>query len=178
MSPGTAYLQPVARPTEAGAGSRPGFVCTAARISGSPISCGSELGTIGRSCGPTSSRPLAVIVIVMGLEWAYRNDDAPWDIGRPQPAIVRLAEDGRITGEVIDVGCGTGENALCPRHGVSRSSALTEHQRRSNGRRRRLTSKAQRDVPRRGRARSRRARAGTTMARSWMTAQDGAASRS
>jgi len=36
----------------------------------------------------------------------------PWDIGRPQPAIVRLAETGRITGSVLDVGCGTGENIL------------------------------------------------------------------
>jgi SAM-dependent methyltransferase len=36
----------------------------------------------------------------------------PWDIGRPQPALVRLAETGQITGLVLDVGCGTGENAL------------------------------------------------------------------
>ena len=36
----------------------------------------------------------------------------PWDIGRPQPAIERLAEAGQITGRVLDVGCGTGENAL------------------------------------------------------------------
>lgn len=36
----------------------------------------------------------------------------PWDIGRPQPAIVRLAESGQITGRVLDVGCGTGENIL------------------------------------------------------------------
>jgi len=36
----------------------------------------------------------------------------PWDIGRPQPAIVRLAQTGQITGSVLDVGCGTGENAL------------------------------------------------------------------
>ncbi len=36
----------------------------------------------------------------------------PWDIGRPQGAIVRLAEAGEITGSVLDVGCGTGENAL------------------------------------------------------------------
>jgi SAM-dependent methyltransferase len=36
----------------------------------------------------------------------------PWDIGRPQPAIVRLAEAGQITGSVLDVGCGTGENVL------------------------------------------------------------------
>lgn len=36
----------------------------------------------------------------------------PWDIGRPQPAIERLAEDGEIAGLVLDVGCGTGENVL------------------------------------------------------------------
>jgi 2-polyprenyl-3-methyl-5-hydroxy-6-metoxy-1,4-benzoquinol methylase len=48
----------------------------------------------------------------MGFEWAYRSGEPPWDIGRPQPAIVRLAEDGAIGGTVLDVGCGTGENAL------------------------------------------------------------------
>jgi ubiquinone/menaquinone biosynthesis C-methylase UbiE len=37
---------------------------------------------------------------------------APWDTGRPQPAIVKLAEAGLIRGVVLDVGCGTGENAL------------------------------------------------------------------
>jgi SAM-dependent methyltransferase len=37
---------------------------------------------------------------------------APWDIGRPQPAFVRLADEGRLTGRVLDAGCGTGENAL------------------------------------------------------------------
>ncbi|MDX1534126.1 MAG: class I SAM-dependent methyltransferase [Thermoplasmata archaeon] len=36
----------------------------------------------------------------------------PWDIGRPQPAFVRLEESGRIEGSVLDIGCGTGENAL------------------------------------------------------------------
>jgi cyclopropane fatty-acyl-phospholipid synthase-like methyltransferase len=48
----------------------------------------------------------------MGFEWAYRNGVPPWDIGRPQPAIIRLAEQGLIAGDVLDVGCGTGENAL------------------------------------------------------------------
>ena len=36
----------------------------------------------------------------------------PWDIGRPQPAIMRLAQARQITGSVLDVGCGTGENIL------------------------------------------------------------------
>lgn len=46
-----------------------------------------------------------------GFEEAY-NDAPPWEIGRPQPEIVRLAEQGMISGDVLDVGCGTGENAL------------------------------------------------------------------
>lgn len=36
----------------------------------------------------------------------------PWDIGRPQGEIIRLAEKGEIRGAVLDAGCGTGENAL------------------------------------------------------------------
>jgi len=36
----------------------------------------------------------------------------PWDIGRPQKEIMRLAEAGEIQGSVLDVGCGTGENVL------------------------------------------------------------------
>jgi SAM-dependent methyltransferase len=37
---------------------------------------------------------------------------APWDIGGAQPSIVKLAETGQIRGSVLDVGCGTGDNAL------------------------------------------------------------------
>ena len=37
---------------------------------------------------------------------------APWDIGRPQPVFVRLADEGRLAGRLLDAGCGTGENAL------------------------------------------------------------------
>jgi SAM-dependent methyltransferase len=35
-----------------------------------------------------------------------------WEIGRPQPEFVRLEGGGHIVGRVLDVGCGTGENAL------------------------------------------------------------------
>jgi cyclopropane fatty-acyl-phospholipid synthase-like methyltransferase len=35
-----------------------------------------------------------------------------WDIGRPQPAFVDLADAGILVGRVLDVGCGTGEHAL------------------------------------------------------------------
>jgi SAM-dependent methyltransferase len=36
----------------------------------------------------------------------------PWDIGRPQPAFLTLADTGALQGTVLDAGCGTGEHAL------------------------------------------------------------------
>jgi SAM-dependent methyltransferase len=49
-----------------------------------------------------------------GLPWdaSYHDAPAPWDVGQPQPAIVRLASKGGFAGAVLDAGCGTGENAL------------------------------------------------------------------
>jgi SAM-dependent methyltransferase len=50
-----------------------------------------------------------------GRPWdaSYQDDGPPpWDIGHPQPAFVRLAASSGISGAVLDVGCGTGENAL------------------------------------------------------------------
>jgi SAM-dependent methyltransferase len=43
------------------------------------------------------------------FESAYAGQ-APWDIGRPQPAFLDAAD--RITGSVLGAGCGTGEAAL------------------------------------------------------------------
>jgi SAM-dependent methyltransferase len=46
-------------------------------------------------------------------DWAYgEGGQAPWDIGRPQPAFARLADDGLMAGRVLDAGCGTGEHTL------------------------------------------------------------------
>lgn len=36
----------------------------------------------------------------------------PWEISRPQPAIQALAEAEALIGDVLDLGCGTGENCL------------------------------------------------------------------
>jgi SAM-dependent methyltransferase len=49
-----------------------------------------------------------------GLPWdaSYQDRRAPWDVDRPQPAVVRLASEGGFAGAVLDAGCGTGENAL------------------------------------------------------------------
>jgi cyclopropane fatty-acyl-phospholipid synthase-like methyltransferase len=45
------------------------------------------------------------------FEEAYHGTP-PWDIGRSQREFVRLEESGKISGDVLDVGCGTGDNAL------------------------------------------------------------------
>jgi 2-polyprenyl-3-methyl-5-hydroxy-6-metoxy-1,4-benzoquinol methylase len=49
-----------------------------------------------------------------GRPWdaSYLDGPAPWDIGEPQPAVLRLAGEGAFAGAVLDAGCGTGENAL------------------------------------------------------------------
>jgi SAM-dependent methyltransferase len=43
------------------------------------------------------------------FESAYAGQ-APWDIGRPQQALINVAD--QIAGSILDAGCGTGENAL------------------------------------------------------------------
>lgn len=49
-----------------------------------------------------------------GRPWdaSYTDGPAPWDIGEPQPAVVRLADAEVFGGAVLDAGCGTGDNAL------------------------------------------------------------------
>ena len=46
------------------------------------------------------------------FEWAYRSGTPPWDIGRSQGVFERLEAAGEIAGRVLDVGCGTGDNAI------------------------------------------------------------------
>jgi SAM-dependent methyltransferase len=46
------------------------------------------------------------------FESLYLAGTPPWDVGHAQPEVVRLAEEGEFVGDVLDVGCGTGENAL------------------------------------------------------------------
>ena len=49
-----------------------------------------------------------------GGSWddAYQHNRTPWDIGRPQPAILRLADAGELVEPVLDSGCGSGEHSL------------------------------------------------------------------
>lgn len=43
---------------------------------------------------------------------AYESRTAPWVIGEPQPAILELERTGRLSGKVLDVGCGAGEHTM------------------------------------------------------------------
>jgi SAM-dependent methyltransferase len=71
-------------------------------------------------------------------EQAYTTRVPPWDIGRPQPAIEALP----LAGDVIDVGCGTGEHTLLAASrganalGVDISPAAIDIARRKAGERR------------------------------------------
>ncbi|WP_227378912.1 class I SAM-dependent methyltransferase [Haladaptatus halobius] len=46
-----------------------------------------------------------------GFDEAYAGTP-PWDIGRPQSAVRSLFETQSFEGPILDIGCGTGENAL------------------------------------------------------------------
>jgi cyclopropane fatty-acyl-phospholipid synthase-like methyltransferase len=58
---------------------------------------------------PNSSSVVSSSVDRATFENLYAGP-APWDIGRPQPRFVAIAD--RVTSPVLDAGCGTGEHAL------------------------------------------------------------------
>jgi cyclopropane fatty-acyl-phospholipid synthase-like methyltransferase len=60
--------------------------------------------------GPVGAYPSAMTD--GGWDDAYRHSRTPWDIGRPQPAIVHIADAGELIEPVLDSGCGSGEHAL------------------------------------------------------------------
>ena len=63
---------------------------------------------------PDVGRPPTSHERMSGRPWdaSYYDGPAPWDVGRPQPTVARLALEGRFTGAVLDAGCGAGENSL------------------------------------------------------------------
>jgi SAM-dependent methyltransferase len=51
------------------------------------------------------------------FEEVYRGESPmgtrmPWDIGRPQPVLVAVVNAGQISGSVLDIGCGLGDNSI------------------------------------------------------------------
>ena len=55
---------------------------------------------------------------------SYAGPPPPWDIGRPQPAFVRLADAGALTGALLDAGCGTGEHTILAARGGARALGI------------------------------------------------------
>ncbi|WP_194836048.1 class I SAM-dependent methyltransferase [Nocardia sp. XZ_19_369] len=39
-------------------------------------------------------------------------DRLPWEIDRPQPLLIEFEQAGRITGDVLDIGCGRGDTSV------------------------------------------------------------------
>jgi ubiquinone/menaquinone biosynthesis C-methylase UbiE len=56
---------------------------------------------------------LLLILLLKLSGWidAYKTTP-PWDIGRPQRAVVDINDNRDLSGRILDVGCGTGENAI------------------------------------------------------------------
>ena len=49
----------------------------------------------------------------------YAEGIPPWQIDRPQPEVIQLLENGKFESPVLDLGCGTGDNAIeLARHGL------------------------------------------------------------
>ena len=51
------------------------------------------------------------------MDCAYKQEGAfpgppPWNIGEPQPELATVIEDGRVSGDVLDAGCGHAELSL------------------------------------------------------------------
>ncbi len=42
----------------------------------------------------------------------YESEETPWDTGEPQPALVDAVAEYGLSGQVLDIGCGTGTHAL------------------------------------------------------------------
>ena len=86
-----------------------------------PVSDGPEFADCHPYTGvfPVESQPGESVIVSAGnqlsdmgfFEEVYRGRP-PWDIGRAQREFVSLEESGEIAGAVLDIGCGTGENAL------------------------------------------------------------------
>jgi len=45
------------------------------------------------------------------FDW-YAKGDLPWQIDRPQPEVLRLIEEGKFESPILDLGCGSGDNAI------------------------------------------------------------------
>ncbi|MGD8751784.1 MAG: class I SAM-dependent methyltransferase [Anaerolineales bacterium] len=81
------------------------------------ITIDSSLGAIVMGSGVLLGVVTMLVRLLMSdLSWAYEllyRDRAPWDMDEPRPELVRMVESGQFeTGRAIDLGCGSGDNAI------------------------------------------------------------------
>lgn len=98
-----------------------GIACSSAERSVTSPTTSCQAPSPGRAAALRGTRSVSAVADtddaapepqpIGGFEPAYAGTP-PWDIGRPQPALLALADAGRIRGRVLDAGCGTGEHAL------------------------------------------------------------------
>lgn len=50
--------------------------------------------------------------MILDFDDLYTTSTVPWDLGEPQPAVVAFERAGQLSGAVLDVGCGLGDNAV------------------------------------------------------------------
>ncbi|NBS50029.1 MAG: class I SAM-dependent methyltransferase [Verrucomicrobia bacterium] len=65
--------------------------------------------------GPGKKNPTAIpgaTVLVREFSARYAGGIPPWQIDRPQPEVLRLIRQGKFQSPVLDLGCGTGDNAI------------------------------------------------------------------
>ena len=67
---------------------------------------------MGTDDSSETTQPVAAPPQALFHEMYEEGRVAPWDIGRPQADIVALAEAGGFRGDVLDVGCGPGDQAI------------------------------------------------------------------
>ena len=49
----------------------------------------------------------------MSFDERYAKGEIPWDSGRPSGELIRILNSGKLTGKtVLEIGCGTGTNAI------------------------------------------------------------------
>jgi SAM-dependent methyltransferase len=74
---------------------------------------GTGLGALPRDLGAGGENgDMTVADTPHDWDDSYVGPPPPWDIGRPQPAFVSLAEAGALAGALLDAGCGTGEHTI------------------------------------------------------------------